>query len=176
MTVFDWFYFLTPAALLICLVNVLVGAALKPEHRTITLRFLSTIGYIGCAAGWLIMRIGISLHPMTLIMKIATIGWLILVPALLLVTGCCIKRLRKEKSCYTDWAVQITKIILTITHYIFLIIYKLFQTAFLLVCYLLATTKPSSYEEMEEEQRRRKPDPFISHRVNDPNADGYSHE
>lgn len=99
MNAYDWYNVLTPLALLAGCLNVLMGISLKPEYRSAKIRKFSIMGYCSMAIGWCIMFFATTFlkSKPILMTNIAIVGWLLLLPSLILVTVCLFTRLRNKK-------------------------------------------------------------------------------
>lgn len=146
MDAFDWFHLLTPLALIAGVANFLAGLALKPEHRTDRCKKYSTIAYCGLGIGWLIMKIALTFKSMVLLTNIAIIGWLLLIPSLLLVIGCFLFRLKQDKQNFSLLAHKIINIIFLFIRGFLLTIKCIYKNALV----FLLNTRTKKHEEIQE--------------------------
>lgn len=152
MDAFDWYHLLTPLALIICCANFLLWMAIKPEHRSSLTRQLSYLSYLGCALGWFIMFIAVSLKSMDLLVKFSIVGWLILLPSIMLAAGCAISQLKHDKSHCFGLALQITALIFKSIKIIAIIFAKTLQAIFLFAFWFLSRKPSKEQIQLEEEE------------------------
>jgi len=146
MDPFDWYHLLAPLTLVAISSNLLVGFALKPEHRSPRLNKLSNVGYLGCLLGWLTMAFGISLKSMGWLIKISILGWLLWLPSLCLIAFCCLRRLAQNKDHFSPLAINITHVIAKV----FKIILNLLKISLTLILQFLAKKPKYKMPESDE--------------------------
>lgn len=93
MNPMQWLQLLTPLAILVTIGNLLAGLPFNNASIPRITNKLSLIGYCGIVFGWLTMRYALTLTPVSSLMHVAIIGWLLLLPAIGLIGIVCLWRL-----------------------------------------------------------------------------------